>query len=193
MSSTRRKGASGPSRVDGAPVKPVPQSSTHSRVALLVVVLVLAAAVVIATDFVFGAISSSSGSSASATPTAAPAATSSQAGVVGQGKGGDWTNVTADQLASMLPHKDFMLVNVKTPYIGEIGADLYIPYDQIATKATALPANRTAGILVYCRSGTERAIAAQTLIHLRYTKPWNLDGDINAWQACGRTLVQKNR
>jgi rhodanese-related sulfurtransferase len=102
--------------------------------------------------------------------------------------------VTADQLAGMLAHKDFTLVNVKTPYIGEIdGTDLYIPYDQIAAKAAALPANKGARILVYCRSGAESAVAAQALLDLGYTNVWNLDGGMNAWQASGRTLVQKNR
>jgi rhodanese-related sulfurtransferase len=157
-----------------------------------VVVLVLIAAVVIATDFVFGTISG--GSAATATPTATPAAVSSQVGVVVQGKGGHWTNVTADQLAGMLTHKDFTLVNVKTPYIGEIdGTDLYIPYDHLAANASALPGNKGARILVYCRSGAESAIAAQTLLDLRYTNVWNLDGGMNAWQASGRTLVQKSR
>jgi rhodanese-related sulfurtransferase len=163
-------------------------------VALLVIVLVLAAAVVIATDFVFGAISNGSGTAASATPTATPAATSSQIGVVVQGNSGHWTNVTADQLAGMLTHKDFTLVNVKTPYIGEIdGTDLYIPYDQLAAKASALPANKGARILVYCRSGAESAMAAQTLLDLGFTNIWNLDGGMNAWQASGRPLVQKSR
>jgi rhodanese-related sulfurtransferase len=111
-----------------------------------------------------------------------------------QGQGGHWTNVTPDRLAEMLTHKDFTLVNVKTPYIGEIdGTDLYIPYDQISARASHLPADKTAKILVYCRSGVESAQAAQTLLNLGYTNVWNLDGGMNAWQSSGRTLVQKNR
>jgi phage shock protein E len=111
-----------------------------------------------------------------------------------QGQGGQWTNVTPDRLAEMLTHKDFTLVNVKTPYIGEIdGTDLYIPYDQISARATQLPADKSAKILVYCRSGVESAQAAQALLNLGYTNVWNLDGGMNAWQTSGRTLVQKNR
>jgi len=111
-----------------------------------------------------------------------------------QAQGGHWTNVTPDRLAEMLIHKDFTLVNVKTPYIGEIdGTDLYIPYDQISARANQLPAAKTAKILVYCRSGVESAQAAQTLLNLGYTNIWNLDGGMNAWQTSGRTLVQKNR
>ena len=111
-----------------------------------------------------------------------------------QGQGGHWTNVTPDRLAEMLTHKDFTLVNVKTPYIGEIdGTDLYIPYDQIAARAGQLPAARSARILVYCRSGVESKQAAQTLLNLGYTNVWNLDGGMDAWQSSGRILVQKNR
>ena len=111
-----------------------------------------------------------------------------------QGQGGHWTNITPDRLAEMLTHKDFTLLNVKTPYIGEIdGTDLYIPYDQISARASQLPAVKSAKILVYCRSGVESAQAAQTLLNLGYTNVWNLDGGMNAWQSSGRTLVNKNR
>jgi rhodanese-related sulfurtransferase len=190
-------GARGPATSGSAQAGFAAPTSTAGRLALLVVVLVLIAVVVIAADFVFGAISGGTGSAApnsSPTATAAAPATSNQIGVVVQGTGGHWTNVTADQLAGMLTHKDFTLVNVKTPYIGEIdGTDLYIPYDQLAAKASALPGDKGARILVYCRSGAESAIAAQTLLDLGYTNVWNLDGGMNAWQASGRTLVQKNR
>lgn len=111
-----------------------------------------------------------------------------------QGRGGTWTNVTPDRLTEMLAHKDFSFLNVKTPYIGEIeGTDLYIPYDQLSARAAELPTSKSAGILVYCRSGAESAIAAQTLLDLGYEHIWNLDGGMNAWQSSGRTLVQKNR
>ena len=94
----------------------------------------------------------------------------------------------------MLKTKDFTLVNVKTPYIGEIsGTDLYIPYDQLTARAAELPAAKDAKILVYCRTGTTSAIAAQTLLDLGYTNVWNLDGGMVAWESSGRTLEQKNR
>lgn len=113
---------------------------------------------------------------------------------VEQGSGGSWTNVSADRLATMLTAKDFTLVDVKTPYVGEIqGTDLYIPYDQIASRAAELPTDRTSKILVYCRSGNESRAAAQTLLDLGYTNVWNLDKGMESWLASGRTLVQKLR
>ena len=108
-----------------------------------------------------------------------------------QGRGGSWTNVTAGELASMLDDADLTVVNVKTPYIGEIpGTDLVIPYTELGARATELPANRAARILVYCRAGNESRVAAQMLLDLGYTSVWNLDGGMTAWSASGRSIVQ---
>jgi rhodanese-related sulfurtransferase len=139
------------------------------------------AAIVVIAVVAFG------GSAATATPGAVT-------GTVIQGDGGHWTNITPDTLASMMRAKDFTLLNVKTPYIGEIdGTDLYIPYDQLGARAAQLPADRSAKIVVYCRTGNESAIAAQTLLGLGYTDIWNLDGGMTAWTASGRAIVQKAR
>lgn len=127
-------------------------------------------------------------------PGSASSASPATGGTIVQGQGGRWTNVGPDRLAQMLQAKDFTLINVKTPYIGEIdGTDLYIPYNQLTARASELPQAKGARVLVYCRSGAESAIAAQTLLNLGYTNVWNLDGGMNAWQASGRSLIQKNR
>ena len=120
--------------------------------------------------------------------------TGSVAGTIVQGNGGQWTNITPDTLAAKLTAKDFTLLNVKAPYIGEIaGTDLYIPYTDLTTRKAELPTNKAAPIVVYCRSGHESAIASQTLLDLGYTNILNLDGGMDAWTATGRALVQKNR
>jgi rhodanese-related sulfurtransferase len=152
----------------------------RARIGLVLVALILASVVVIGADFVIGTIAN--GGSAAAGET------------VVQGQGGHWTNVTPDRLAEMLGHKDFTLVNVVTPYSSEIEpTDLYIPYAQLAQNVGMLPPDKTAKILVYCRSGVESAQAAQTLLDLGYTNVWNLDGCMNAWTASGRALVTKKR
>ena len=115
-------------------------------------------------------------------------------GTIVQASGGHWTNITPEKLASMLKHKDFTLVNVKTPYVGEIaGTDLYIPYTDVAARAAQLPADKTAKIVVYCRSGHESAVAAQALVGLGYANIDNLDGGMDAWTASGGQLVQVAR
>jgi rhodanese-related sulfurtransferase len=111
-----------------------------------------------------------------------------------QGVGGTWTDISTDRLATEMKSKDFTLLNVKTPYIGEIdGTDLYIPYDQLAARAAELPADKSAKLVVYCRTGNESTIASQTLLDLGYTNIENLEGGMVAWTASGRHLVDLGR
>ena len=146
---------------------------------------ILVAAVVVAVVAIGGIFLATRGGSGSG---------SSSTGTVVQSSAGTYTNITADRLASELKTHAFTLLNVKTPYIGEIdGTDLYIPYDQIATRTSELPTDKTAKLVVYCRSGVESGMAVQTLLGLGYTNIENLDGGMNAWTASGRSLVQKNR
>jgi rhodanese-related sulfurtransferase len=160
----------------------------RARLGLIIVVLILGAVVVLGADFVFGAVGGRSGASPS--PTVAAGASAGSASSVGS----HWTNVSPDQLATMLQNKDFTLINVKTPYMGEIdGTDLYVPYDQLTANTSKLPNDKASRVLVYCRSGVESAQAAQTLLDLGYTNVWNLADGMNAWTASGRSLVQKNR
>ncbi|MEI7744265.1 MAG: rhodanese-like domain-containing protein [Chloroflexota bacterium] len=110
------------------------------------------------------------------------------------GKGGSWTDITPDRLAIEMQAKSFTLLNVKTPYIGEIaGTDLYMPFDTVAARASDLPADKTAKIVVYCRTGRESAIAARALVDLGYTNIENLAGGMEAWTASGRSLVNLGR
>ena len=112
-------------------------------------------------------------------------------GTVVKANGGEWTNITPTTLESMLKHKDFTLLNVKTPYMGEIaGTDLYIPYTDVKARSAELPTDKAAPIVVYCRSGNESAVASQALVDLGYTDIANLDGGMTAWVAGGGRLVQ---
>lgn len=91
--------------------------------------------------------------------------------------GGSYRNVSADELNTMLKNKDIVFVNVHIPFAGNIkGTDLSIPYDTIAENLSQLPADKSAKIVLYCRSGRMSAIAAETLVSLGYTNVWNLDG-----------------
>lgn len=134
------------------------------------------------------------GMAVASAPSPTPTSGSGTAGTVVQGNGGTWTNISADTLATKLKTRDFTLLNVKTPYIGEIaGTDLYIPYADLTAKAAELPTDKAAPIVVYCRSGNESAIAAQTLLDLGYTNIENLDGGMTAWTASGRQVIQVAR
>ena len=104
-------------------------------------------------------------------------------------EGGSYTNVTPKQLSEMLKQKDFFFVNVHIPYEGEIDrTDAQIPYDQTAQQLSQYPADKTAKIVLYCRSGRMSSIAAKELVKAGYTNVWNLDGGRAAWETQGLPL-----
>jgi rhodanese-related sulfurtransferase len=106
--------------------------------------------------------------------------------------GGSYMDVSAAGLAAMLKNKTFPLVNVHIPYEGEIeGTDLFVPYNEIEKHFDQLPADKSARVVLYCRSGSMSATAARTLVRLGYTDVWNLDGGMIAWKAAGYSLLNK--
>lgn len=107
-------------------------------------------------------------------------------------EGGKYTDISATQLKRMLEKKDFLLVNVHIPYEGEIEpTDLFVPYNQIEENLGKFPADKSAKVVLYCRSGSMSAIAARALVKLGYTNIWNLDGGMIGWRGVGLPLKVK--
>ena len=102
--------------------------------------------------------------------------------------GGSYQNVAPAELNTMLKSKDFVFVNVHIPFAGNIAdTDLSIPYDQIGTSEnlSQLPADKSAMIVLYCRSGRMSEIAAEELVSRGYTNILNLDGGMVDWEQAG--------
>lgn len=105
-----------------------------------------------------------------------------------------YANISPEELSRMLEEKDFLLINVHIPYEGEIAqTDLFIPFNAIEENASQLPADRSAKIVVYCRSGSMSATAAETLVQWGYSNILNLDGGMIAWEEQGYPLLQNPR
>ena len=108
--------------------------------------------------------------------------------------GGSYQNVAPAELNTMLKSKDFVFVNVHIPFAGNIAnTDLSIPYDQISTSEnlSQLPADKSAKIVLYCRSGRMSAIAAEQLVALGYTNIWNVAGGMVDWEQAVYEIEKK--
>jgi rhodanese-related sulfurtransferase len=96
-----------------------------------------------------------------------------------------YTDISVEQLSSMMEDKGFTLVNVHLPYEGELPeTDLFIPYDQITDHLDQIP-DKDAPIVLYCRSGSMSTSAAKDLADQGYTNVFELDGGFNDWKASG--------
>lgn len=122
------------------------------------------------------------------TSTSAPAPTLGVGSVGKQvtAQGGVYTDIPSQDLHAMLANKDFTFVNVHIPFEGNIPqTDVSIPYDQIAGQLDKLPTDRSAKIVLYCRSGRMSTEAAQVLVKQGYTNVFQLAGGMIAWEKAG--------
>lgn len=93
------------------------------------------------------------------------------------------------ELKTLMENKDFFLVNVHIPFEGNLPKiNLSIPFDTIEQNLDKLPDDKTAKIVLYCRSGRMSTIAAQELVKLGYTNIWNLDGGMASWEQAGQPI-----
>ncbi len=98
--------------------------------------------------------------------------------------------VSAKQLAGMMKNKDFTLINVHTPYEGEIPkTDAFIAYDKIVENSASLPKDKNAPIILYCHTGRMSDEAVTTLKKMGYTNVRQLAGGTNAWKKAGQTVM----
>ena len=98
--------------------------------------------------------------------------------------GENYQNITAAQVKARLDKGDMLTVidvRTKEEYAsGHVPGSILIPFDEIKAKAGQLPQDKNTEIVVYCRSGRRRAIAADTLIALGYNRIYDM-GAISSW------------
>lgn len=142
------------------------------------VLILVAAALLVAGYFAFGMPGMDDGS---------PAASSSGMDSMDPASM-SFTRLEPDEFAARMAEPSAFVVNVHTPYEGEIdGTDAFIAYDRVLGDAR-LPTDKSAEILLYCRSGRMSASAAEQLVDAGYTSVSDLEGGMEAWRAEGRTV-----
>ncbi len=103
-----------------------------------------------------------------------------------------FTRMDSDAFAARTAGPSTFVVNVHTPYDGEIdGTDAFIAYERVLDDVR-LPANKDAEILLYCRTGRMSGIAAEELVEAGYTNVSHLEGGMDAWRADGRTVRMRS-
>lgn len=94
--------------------------------------------------------------------------------------------ISATELKKALVKKDFVFINVHTPYEGEIAkTDVFIAYDKIEENQDKLPKDKNGRLVVYCQTGRMSKIAAQKLQQMGYTNVAHLKGGMGAWKKAG--------
>ena len=108
----------------------------------------------------------------------------------GETEAGSYQELSPEELASKLEQGgNFLLVNTHIPYAGAIpSTDAFIPFNEIEQYAAVLPKDKSAEIVVYCRSGGMSKSASASLVALGYENVKRLVGGMNAWQESGYTL-----
>lgn len=110
-------------------------------------------------------------------------------------------SISARQLTSMLSKKSlpngtqkFTLINVHTPYEGEIGqTDAFIAFDKVIEQSSFLPQDKNTPIILYCKTGRMSTEALVTVRKLGYTNVRHLTGGMDAWQTSGGKLLDLSK
>lgn len=104
------------------------------------------------------------------------------------------SEISAKNLKEKLAKKDFTLINVHTPYEGEIErTDSFIEYDSMKANEAQLPKDKNASIVLYCKSGRMSAEAFQTLKGMGYTNVVHLRGGMDSWKKEGFNLLDLSK
>ncbi len=109
---------------------------------------------------------------------------------------GSVTLVDAIVFSELANDKETFLLDVHIPEQSHIpGTDAIIAYNQISENQNQLPQDKDTPILVYCRSGSMSAQAAEEIVSLGYSQVYDLEGGINAYREANAevTITPENQ
>ena len=102
--------------------------------------------------------------------------------------------ISARELKKELVKKDFVFINVHTPYEGEIEkTDSFIQFDEMMASKQMLPQDKNTPIILYCKTGRMSAEALKTLKAIGYINVRHLDGGMDAWKRVGGNVLDLSK
>jgi len=105
-----------------------------------------------------------------------------------------YQTLNIDEVAELTDEPDVTLINVHIPYAGEIpGTDAFMPFNRIKENQDKLPGDKTAKVVLYCRSGHMSKMASKILTEMGYITVYDVPGGMNAWRSAGNELTNKSQ
>lgn len=104
----------------------------------------------------------------------------------------DVPTVTPNQAAKLFSDKQAVIVDVREQAEWDeqhIDGAIFIPLNQVENRMSDLAQYKDSPIIVQCRSGKRSKVAGAKLIDAGFTKVYNLDGGILAWDKQGLETV----
>lgn len=104
----------------------------------------------------------------------------------------DVPTVTPNQAAKLFSDKQAVIVDVREQAEWDeqhIDGAIFIPLNQVENRMSDLAQYKDSPIIVQCRSGKRSKVAGAKLINAGFTKVYNLDGGILAWDKQGLETV----
>ena len=108
----------------------------------------------------------------------------------------DVPSVTPNQAADLLAESKAVIIDVREIEEWDeqhIKGAMFIPLTQIKKHIGSLAKYKDSTVIVQCRSGRRSSLAAGTLISAGFSKIYNLEGGILAWNKQGLGTVRGRR
>ena len=104
-------------------------------------------------------------------------------------------SITPGEAAKMFSEQKAIIVDVREDdewKAQHIAGAIHIPLAQVETRLNELTQYKDSTVIMQCRSGKRSAKAAGTLQAAGFTKVYNLDGGIIAWDKNGLATTKSN-
>jgi rhodanese-related sulfurtransferase len=101
--------------------------------------------------------------------------------------------INAESAKKMMDDCSVKILDVRTPEEfkgGHLKGAVLIPVTEINQRISELSSVKDSALLVYCHSGGRSSSASQILRGHGFTKVYNLQGGVTAWNGMGYLLVK---